>query len=221
MLQKEGPEPSNFGFAPPGRLALESLDPDHKYTLLLSASDKNVEGGVEHYRKAELVQTDAKGTVSQHLVLYKSKSLETIDLERSSPTPIYPTKVQVEISEFGLCTRFFRNLRRFNQFHLAVFCAMQNHDLTLEIAEHKHVSIAELGFLDRFFDRQWSQRNRVGRLHQVGLGSARDRWKLMYNHRSGPFSGMFQQQSAKFLLQPLRSTSILAVASWFATGSYI
>jgi hypothetical protein len=38
-----------------------------------------VEGGVEHYRKAELVQTDAKGTVSQHLVLYKSKSLETID----------------------------------------------------------------------------------------------------------------------------------------------
>ena len=76
---KEGPEPSNFGFAPPGRLALESLDPDHKYTLLLRASDKNVEGGVEHYRKAELVQTDAKGTVSQQLVLYKSKSLETID----------------------------------------------------------------------------------------------------------------------------------------------
>ena len=76
---KEGPEPSNFGFAPPGRLALESLDPDHKYTLLLSASEKTVEGGIAHHRKAELIQTSPQGTVSQRVVLYESEFLETID----------------------------------------------------------------------------------------------------------------------------------------------
>ena len=76
---KEGPEPSNFGFAPPGRLALESLDPDHKYTLLLSNSDRTVKGGVKHHRKAELTQTNPQGSVSQRLVLYESELLETID----------------------------------------------------------------------------------------------------------------------------------------------
>ena len=52
---------------------------DHKYTLMLSALEKNVEGGVEHHSKAELIQTDAQGTVSQRLVLYQSELLETID----------------------------------------------------------------------------------------------------------------------------------------------
>ena len=76
---KEGPEPSNFGFAPPGRFALESLDPDHKYTLLLSASDKTVEGGVEHHRKAELIQANLQGTTLKDVVLYEGNILETID----------------------------------------------------------------------------------------------------------------------------------------------
>jgi len=76
---KDGPEPPQFGYAQPGSLALESLDPDHKYTLQLSASEKTVEGGVEHHRKAELIQTDPQGTVSQRLVLYESEFLETID----------------------------------------------------------------------------------------------------------------------------------------------
>jgi len=46
---------------------------------MLSALEKNVEGGVEHHSKAELIQTDAQGTVSQRLVLYQSELLETID----------------------------------------------------------------------------------------------------------------------------------------------
>jgi hypothetical protein len=76
---KDGAEPLQFGSAQPGPLALESLDPDHKYTLLLGASEKTVEGGVEHHRKAELLQTEPQGTVSQRLVLYESELLETID----------------------------------------------------------------------------------------------------------------------------------------------
>ncbi|MBZ5574225.1 MAG: hypothetical protein LAO09_20360 [Acidobacteriia bacterium] len=76
---KDGPDPPQFDYAQAGPVALESLDPDHQYTLWLSASEKNVEGGVEHYRKAELTQADAQGTVSQRLVLYENRFLETID----------------------------------------------------------------------------------------------------------------------------------------------
>ena len=76
---KDGPEAPKFAYAPHGPIALESLDPHHKYTLMLSALEKNVEGGVEHHSKAELIQTDAQGTVSQRLVLYQSELLETID----------------------------------------------------------------------------------------------------------------------------------------------
>jgi len=76
---KDGPEPSSFRFAEPGTLALESADPDRKYTLLLSASDKIVQGGVEHHRKAELIQANSQGTALQNLVLYEGDILETID----------------------------------------------------------------------------------------------------------------------------------------------
>jgi hypothetical protein len=76
---KDEPEPAHLGDAQPGPLALESLDPDHKYTLLLSARENPVEGGVKHYRKAELVQTDPQGIVSERLVLYENEFLETID----------------------------------------------------------------------------------------------------------------------------------------------
>ncbi len=51
---KDGPEAPKFAYTPPGLIALESLDPHHKYTLMLSALEKNVEGGVEHHSKAEL-----------------------------------------------------------------------------------------------------------------------------------------------------------------------
>lgn len=76
---KDGPEPSQFGYAQPGPHTLESHDPDCKYTLLLSSSEKTVEGGVEHHRRAELIQTAPQGTVSQRLVLYENEFLETID----------------------------------------------------------------------------------------------------------------------------------------------
>jgi hypothetical protein len=76
---KDGTDPPQFGSTQPGPLALESADPDHKYALLLSASDKAVEGGIKHQHKAELIQTDSRGAISQRLLLYKNESLETID----------------------------------------------------------------------------------------------------------------------------------------------
>jgi len=76
---KDGPEAPKLAYAQPGPLELESLDPDHKYTLLLSNSDRTVKGGVKHHRKAELTQTNPQGSVSQRLVLYESELLETID----------------------------------------------------------------------------------------------------------------------------------------------
>lgn len=77
---KNGPEPQwLWDEKQPATLPLESLDPDHKYQLVLSHSEKSVEGGIEHYRKAELVQLDSQGNTSQRVVLYESRSLETID----------------------------------------------------------------------------------------------------------------------------------------------
>lgn len=76
---KEGPEAPKFAHSPLGLIALESLDPNHKYALLISGSEKTVRGGIKHRRKAELIQTDLQGTVSQRLVLYQSELSETID----------------------------------------------------------------------------------------------------------------------------------------------
>lgn len=76
---KDGPEPSQFADAQSEPLPLESGDPEHKYALLLSGSEKAVKGGLEHHRKAELIQTDRQGAITQRLVLYKGQSLETID----------------------------------------------------------------------------------------------------------------------------------------------
>jgi hypothetical protein len=76
---KEGPEPSNLAYEKPGTLPLDSSDPDHKYQLRFSGSEKSVEGGIQHYRKAELLQLDLHGNVSQRLVVYENRVLETID----------------------------------------------------------------------------------------------------------------------------------------------
>lgn len=77
---KDGPEPHwLWDEKQPAVLPLESLDPDHKYQVVFSHSEKSVEGGIEHYRKAELVQVNSQGKASQRLVLYKNIFLETID----------------------------------------------------------------------------------------------------------------------------------------------
>lgn len=77
---KDGPEPHwLWDEKQPGTLPLESLDPDHKYQLVFTRSQKSVEGGIEHSRKAELVQFDSQGNTSQRVVLYNNHFLETID----------------------------------------------------------------------------------------------------------------------------------------------
>ena len=75
---KEGPEAPKLASLQPGMIALHPR-PNHKYALLISGSQKTVRGGIKHRSKAELLQTDPQGTVSQRLVLYQSDRLETID----------------------------------------------------------------------------------------------------------------------------------------------
>lgn len=75
----QGPEPPQLGIGGPGAIALESLDPDHKCQRLLSRSGKAVQGGVEIYRKAELIQVDLQGDISQRLVLHEDRFVEVGD----------------------------------------------------------------------------------------------------------------------------------------------
>lgn len=77
---KDGPEPGwLWDERRPAVLPLESLDPDHKYQVIFSHSEKSVEGGIKHYRKAELVQLDSQGKISQRVALGENTFLETVD----------------------------------------------------------------------------------------------------------------------------------------------
>jgi len=76
---KDGPEPPDFVYGPGRTIALESSDPDHSYKLVLSRSEKRVEGGIEHHSTAEILQLNASGNTTQRLVLYQGHMLETID----------------------------------------------------------------------------------------------------------------------------------------------
>jgi len=76
---KDGPDPPMLGYGQPRTLPLESSDPDHKYQLVLSESAKRVEEGLETYRKAELIQLDLRGAISQRLLLYERRSVEFAD----------------------------------------------------------------------------------------------------------------------------------------------
>jgi hypothetical protein len=71
----EGPAPHNLGqWARMKSIPLESPDPDHQYHLLLDVSDTNMgEATWEMHYKTELIQADARGNVSQRLVLYEAR----------------------------------------------------------------------------------------------------------------------------------------------------
>jgi hypothetical protein len=73
---KEGPAPGELGRSQPGVVHLESADPEHKYQLVLSRSESRIKGGVEYYRKAELVQIEPRGNISQHVLLYEDRFAE-------------------------------------------------------------------------------------------------------------------------------------------------
>lgn len=76
--RKEGPAPPNLGrWGRTGSIPLESLDPDHKYQLLLNFSSKKVgENSWEVHRKTELIQVDTQGSVSQRFVVYETRIVE-------------------------------------------------------------------------------------------------------------------------------------------------
>jgi len=73
---REGPAPGELGRSQPGVVRLESADPEYKYQLVLSRSEIRIKGGVENYRKAELVQTDPGGRISLRVLLYQDQFAE-------------------------------------------------------------------------------------------------------------------------------------------------
>jgi len=78
--RKEGPSPPNLGrWARPGSgsIPLESLDPDHKYQLLLSFSSRTVAEKSWEVHKTELIRTDGNGNVSQRYLVYETQIVES------------------------------------------------------------------------------------------------------------------------------------------------
>src|SRR5579859_2096025 len=65
---------------------------------------------------------------------------------------------------------FLRELRRFDQLHLAVFLAVQDFYPAFHVAEDEDFAIAELGLFYRFFQAERFVRHRIGALDDMGLG---------------------------------------------------
>ncbi len=78
-LSTVGPAPGSLGLSQPGVIALGSADPEHKYQLVLSRSEKSVKDGLETTRKAEILQIDSRGNVSQRVFLYEDRNTEVPD----------------------------------------------------------------------------------------------------------------------------------------------
>jgi hypothetical protein len=72
----KGPAPGNLGLSQPQTILLASDDPEHKYQLVLTRTEKPTKGGLENHRKAELLQIDSGGNVSQRIQLYEDHSVE-------------------------------------------------------------------------------------------------------------------------------------------------
>ena len=77
---KDGPEPHMlWDEHGPASFSLESVDPDHRYALVITRWDKEVEGGFEHHSKAEVTRLDLQEKVLQRVLIYENTSLETVD----------------------------------------------------------------------------------------------------------------------------------------------
>lgn len=77
---KDGPAPrvlwDQHG---PASFSLESVDPDQHYELVITRSEKQVDGGIEHHSKAEITRLDLQETILQRVWIYENTSLETVD----------------------------------------------------------------------------------------------------------------------------------------------
>jgi hypothetical protein len=63
-----------------------------------------------------------------------------------------------------------RILRRLDQLHFAVASAVQHHHFALGITENENIAIAEMNFLDGFFQRHGAHSDRVFGAREVDLG---------------------------------------------------
>jgi len=77
---KDTPEPHSFWYGPLGSHPLEISDPDHKYFLVISASDESVQKGeIRNRRLVTLVEKSQDGTISHSLQLCQHVNVETVD----------------------------------------------------------------------------------------------------------------------------------------------
>jgi hypothetical protein len=77
---KDGPVPRMlWDEHGPTTFSLESVDPNHRYTLVITRWDKEVEGGFEHHSKAEVTRLDLQGKFLQRVLIYENTFLETAD----------------------------------------------------------------------------------------------------------------------------------------------
>jgi len=53
----------------PANLALESTDSDRHYELVITRTVKEVDGGLDHYTKAEVTRTDLQRKIVQRVDL--------------------------------------------------------------------------------------------------------------------------------------------------------
>lgn len=73
-------------------------------------------------------------------------------------------------------------LRDFDQLHLPVFGAVQDHDFPLWIAEDEDIAVLEMGFLDRFFESHGAHGDRIIGANQVNFGGFCDRGIFVNQH---------------------------------------
>ena len=84
-----------------------------------------------------------------------------------------------------LCPREF--LRGFDQLHLSISRAVEDHYFAFGIAEDEDVAVAEVGFLDGFFEGHGTHGDCVGGSDQVYLGGLRYGRIFVDEHRHGGF----------------------------------
>ena len=85
-------------------------------------------------------------------------------------------------------------LWRLDQFHFPISRPVQHHQLADRIAEYENIFVAEMRLFDRFFQRHWTQRNRVPGMDQMHFRGPRHRRKFMNQNRN---SGAFRQSDRR------------------------
>jgi erythrin-vacuolar iron transport family protein len=97
----------------------------------------------------------------------------------------------VVVAELALITwirhRYMDSLRRFDELHFAFPGAVEDHQFAFGVAEDEDIAVAEVGFLDGFFEGHGTHGYGFARADQVDFGGFGDRRVAMHGYRDGGF----------------------------------